>query len=152
MAITETDLAYVAGVVDLVANIKIRRAGQGTNVDLPVIAIYGAYPDVLHWLGEHTETRPVVTSRQYARAGCQEHCQEKHQHVTSVSARWSLTGAKATIVLYNVMPYLKFQTHDAEMAVQLGLITNYKQATVTKMRSLGWETPPEMSRTRRRTA
>ena len=75
------------------------------------------------------------------KAGCSEHCGEKHQHVQSMSGRWSVTGAKATVVLWNIRPYQHLQVKAADTALVVGLGTGYKPATVARMAELGWDVP-----------
>lgn len=134
----ERTLAYVAAVVDLLGLIRIRDAG-GTQ--LPVVQLHGKYLPTMQYLGELTGTRAIQTRRSYARAGCSEHCADKHQHIVSVSGRWSLTGAKATILLWNIRPFLRLQVERAAQAMNVGFSTPFKPATLQKMQQLGWDVP-----------
>lgn len=132
-------LAYVAGVVDLLGLIRVRDLPNGTR--LPVVQMHGNYMPTFAYFGELTGTKAIVTRRSYSRAGCAQHCKEKHQHIVSKSGRWSLTGAKATIVLWNIRPFLRIQADKADEALVVGLDTRFKPATLEKMRQLGWEVP-----------
>ena len=85
--------------------------------------------------------RVVVTRRSYAKAGCAEHCKEKHLHVTSESGRWSVSGAKATVILAAVLPYLRLQHEEARGALLVGLGAPFKPATLRQMEQLGWPIP-----------
>jgi hypothetical protein len=129
----------VAGVVDLLGLIRVRDLPNGTR--LPVMQMHGNHMPTFTYLSELTGTKAIVVRRSYSRAGCAQHCKEKHQHITSVSGRWSLTGAKATIVLWNIRPYLRVQADRAEEALNVGLRTRFKAATLEKMRQLGWDIP-----------
>lgn len=131
-------LSYVGAVVDLNANLTIRTVGQ---TELPNIAVHMPNMGVLRWLGDLTETKAIATHRDFMRAGCKEHCEEKHQHIRSTSGRWVLTGAKATVLLHNVMPYLRFQEVEARMLLSVGLRAPHKPATPQKMHALGWALP-----------
>lgn len=139
VAVDEPTLAYIAGVVDLLGNIKVRELDNGTR--LPQVQIHGDHMRTLTYLGELTETKAIVARRSYARAGCAEHCKEKHQHIESRSGRWSLTGVKATIVLWNIRPYLRVQADAAIEAINVGTSTRFKPGVVSRMRELGWQIP-----------
>ena len=131
-------LAYIAGVLDLHGVIRTRTAG---DTELPYVALSGSNEGMLTFLADVTGTRAVVTRRQFSRAGCAEHCSEKHQHVTSVSGRWSVSGVKATVLLWNVRPFMRLQAEEATSALAVGMSTKYKPATVRKMAELGWDVP-----------
>jgi hypothetical protein len=62
------------------------------------------------------------------KAGCTEHCREKHQHVMSVSGRWSVTGANATVVLWNIRPFIQLQTEQVRTDLVVGLSAGFKPA------------------------
>lgn len=134
----ESTLAYVAGAIDLLGLIRIRDAA---GTPLPVVQMHGDHMHMLEFLGELTGTKAIVVRRSYTRAGCSIHCKEKHQHVVSVSGRWSLTGAKATVVLWNIRPYLRIQAEKADAAIAVGLRTNFKPGTLRRMTDLGWVIP-----------
>lgn len=131
-------LAYVASAIDTQGIIRIRRAG---DTDLPLVAVNGSNTQLLAFLAELTGTKSVVTRRSYSKAGCAEHCAEKHQHIVSESGRWSVTGVKATVLLYNIRPYVRFQLDDLRTALVVGMSASFKPATVQKMVDLGWEVP-----------
>jgi hypothetical protein len=137
-ALRVADLAYIAAVIDTRGHIASRSVREAM---LPLLAVSSPEVALLNWLGEITGTRPVTTSRSYGRAGCSEHCPDAHQHVTSISGRWSVTGVKATVVLFNVAPYLRVRAQDAADAMALGLSAGFKRATVQKMAALGWALP-----------
>lgn len=132
-------LAYIAGVVDLLGIIKVRELENGTR--LPQVQMHGNYMPTLEYLASLTETKAIVTRRSYSRAGCAEHCKEKHQHIISKSGRWSVTGVKATIVLYNIRPYLRLHEEAAALALSAGLSTRFKAGVADRMSELGWEIP-----------
>ena len=137
-ALPVTTVAYVAGVIDSQAGIRTRHVG---DTDLPMVYVHGPNLQVLELLARLTGTSVTTVRRGYAKAGCAEHCPEKHQHVTSVSGRWSVTGVKATVLLWNIRDYLMFQRDAAVDAIALGLATPFKLATPQKMADLGWQVP-----------
>lgn len=134
----QATIAYVAGAIDLIGNI---RTVTQASTDLPLVAMSGPNTGMLNFLAELTDTRAIVTRRAYSKAGCAEHCAEKHQHIVSTSGRWSVSGVKATVLLWNIRPYLRLQTDAALTAISCGLNTGYKPATVRKMADLGWDIP-----------
>lgn len=138
MTIDVPTLAYVASVIDTQGIIRTRIAG---DTELPMVAVHGPNIRVLNMLAELTGTKVTVVRRDYSRVGCAEHCQEKHQHITSSSGRWSVTGVKATVLLYNLRPFMRFQEEAARSALVLGQSTKFKPATIQKMVELGWEVP-----------
>lgn len=131
-------VAYVAGIVDTQGIIRTRTAG---DTELPFVAVSGSNEGMLRYLAEITGTKVTITRRSFSRAGCAEHCAEKHQHIVSVSGRWSVSGVKATVLLYNIRPYLRLQVEEARSALVVGTSTRFKPATVEKMRTLGWSVP-----------
>lgn len=121
----EREIAYLAGILDVMGNITTRRAGTTL---LPQISVSTKDQRLLDWLGERTGVRAFTTRREFLRAGCNIHCKERHRHVLSESGRWSVSGAKATVVLAAVRPYLHLKAPR-------------KPATATKMSDLGWPLP-----------
>lgn len=138
MTIEVADLAYVAALVDAMGGVKIRRTPEGT--DLPVVYAHGKI-DILAPLGTLTGTKVIETRRNYSRSGCAEHCPLPHQHIVSVSGRWSVTGVKATVVLWNIRPYLRVHADAARTGVVVGTAAPFKPATPQKMAALGWHIP-----------
>lgn len=133
------DLAYIAGVLDSQGSIAVRTTADGT--ELPQLSVCGPNVQMLQWLGALSGVRPIVTTRAYSKAGCAEHCKDKHLHVTSRSGRWQVSGAKATVILAAVRPFLRWQGAEAAAAVEMGLSAPFKSATPEKMRALGWPVP-----------
>lgn len=134
----ERTIVYVAAVLDSAAVIRTREA---SGVTYPYLALSGSNTPLLRLLGGLSGMRVVVTKRSYAKAGCAEHCKEKHLHVTSESGRWSVSGAKATVILAAVLPYLRLQVDDARAALLVGLRAPFKPATLRQMERLGWPIP-----------
>jgi hypothetical protein len=131
-------LAYVAGILDCQGGIRTRRVG---DTDLPMVYLHGPNLPVLRHLASLTGTKVTTTRRAYTKAGCTAHCPDKHQHVVSESGRWSVTGVKATVVLWNVRPYLHVLADPAAEALAVGMAAPFKPATPAKMLALGWDLP-----------
>lgn len=131
-------VAYAAAVIDTQGVIRLREAG-GTL--LPMVALHSPNMELLDWFAEITGTKVTRVTRDYQRAPCVDHCQERHQHIKSVSGRWSVTGVRATVLLFNVRSHLRFQIDAAQEALAVGLSAPFKPATPKKMEALGWEVP-----------
>lgn len=131
------ELAYLAGIVDTQAVIRMRPYGE---IWLPMVAMHGD-PRLLKVLSQATGTTVTIVKRKYAKAGCSEHCPDKHQHIVSESGRWSVSGAKATVLLSAVRPYLRLQGYLADEAIEVGKLAPKKQSTAGKMVKLGWPLP-----------
>lgn len=143
-ALSVADLAYVASVVDNIALIGERNVNGAL---LPRVAVSTGNLGLLKDLGRLTGVGITSVTRSYGRAPCAEHCTERHQHIDSVTGRWILTGAKATVLLAAVRPYLRLRADEATSVIALGLTSGFKPATVTKMAALGWPIPDQMRRT-----
>lgn len=139
--IPESDLAYLAGVIDVMGRIWTRPSSNGRR--LPLLEISANRPELMDWLSETTSTEVFTTSRDYMRMGCAEHCAESHVHSVSTSTRWSVTGAKATIVLFNIEPYAFLKRPEVEFALGLGMMAEMRAQTVRSMRAKGWTIPPD---------
>lgn len=137
--LTDTDLAYIAGLIDVMGNVRVMETAEGTQ--LPLVSISCPDAALLAYLGEVSDMQPFVTVRTYDRHRCTEHCDEPHQHVESRSRRWTVTGAKATMILAAVEPYLRFQKDKVAEVVALGMDAPRKKATSVKMTRLGWPMP-----------
>lgn len=140
--ISEHTKSYLAGVLDLAGVIRTRTVKTGT--ELPYVALSGSHGPMLNLLGQLTGTRAIITHRSYLKAGCSEHCSDKHLHVESVSGRWSVSGVKATVLLYNLRPYLFFNEGLAADAINVGLAAPFKAGVLHKMDALGWFLPDEL--------
>jgi hypothetical protein len=137
--LTEAQIAHVAGILDAMARFRVRTTPDGTN--LPYVAVSCPNMPLLEYLGSLTGVVPFTTSRAYEKHRCTEHCSEPHQHVVSASGRWSVSGAKATVVLAAITPHLRFQKTEAEDLLAVGLEAPRKPATPAKMAALGWPDP-----------
>lgn len=130
---------YLAGILDANAIFRVREVPGGTR--LACVAVHGLPVPVLEVLAEATGTKVTIVNRDYQRAPCADHCEEQHQHVSSVSGRWSVTGAKATVLIAAVLPFLRVQQEAASEVLKVGLAAPRKPATFDKMATLGWPVP-----------
>jgi hypothetical protein len=134
----ETDIAYIAAVLDTTGRLTTRKSA---GHELPLVELNCKNYPLLDYLADVTSTATFATQRDYQRFGCQEHCAEKHVHTISHSARWSIVGAKATIVLYNIEPYVFLRRPEVEELLAIGLGCEARSNTIRDMRSKGWEIP-----------
>jgi len=134
------DLAYLAGVLDTRAIVRTRLIPQSGAV-LPYIAISCGDTELLKWLSAITGVRWIATTRAYDKHRCLEHCEEAHDHITSVSGRWSLTGVRATVVLLGTRPWVRFHAEAWDRGIVAGLEAPHKEGVVRKMEQLGWPLP-----------
>lgn len=134
-----TDLAYVAALVDNLARLSVRTM---SGTDLPQVTIQGRHPS-LPWLAEVTGVALVPVNRQYTRHVCTEHCPDAHSPIESSSRRWHLTGARATVVLWNLDPFLRNPevSREARRLVDVGRAAGRKGTTDADLARLGWELP-----------
>lgn len=132
-------LAYIAAVLDTQARITTMETSGGTV--LPLVALSCPNMKLLEFLGSLTGMQPFTTKRSYDKHRCSLHCDAAHDHVVSQSGRWSISGAKATVVLAAIQPYVRFQTEEVSVALKAGLEAPKKKATPEKMKQLGWPIP-----------
>lgn len=141
--ISDTDLAYLAAVIDTKARVKTLQLPTGSVI--PVVHMSSPDMELLQYLGKLTGISPFITRRSYEKHRCTEHCPDQHDHVTSESARWSVSGAKATVLLAAIQPFIRFQKAEIDTAINVGLDAPVKTGTLKKMIALGWALPEEFS-------
>ena len=130
------DAAWLAGVLDAIGRIRVRYADSGTA--LAEVAVSSPHVELLEKVAAMTGVKVTPVRRDYNRLGCSEHCREPHLHVESITGRWSLTGARAVIVLRAIRPHLVVLGPDADRVLAYAGDAPFKKATVDKMRALGW--------------
>lgn len=135
------DRSYVAGVIDARAHIEINmRHGKPQ----PRLSVTTRRISLLEHLAEITGTNISHDNRGYEKRGCGEHCATAHIHVARQSAKWRVDSLRATVVLFNVRPYIVSQVAEVAEALRVGLEC-YPAArgdTAKQMSRLGWELPP----------
>jgi len=144
------DLAYMAALVDNLAVLKTRRVGEA---DLPSVVLTTTRSGAaVRFLATSTGSKVTEIVRAYNRKGCVDHCTQAHLHIDTTGHRWQVTGAKATIVLHNLLPYMRVQTDSARKLIHAGQTIGYKGQVVVAMRDLGWEIPDLKPQPRARVA
>ena len=138
-ATSEVPVAYLAGVLDANGIFRIRETDGGTK--LAAIFVHGVPIPILDLLSKYSGTKVSVVKRDYPRSPCLEHCDIPHQHIVSVSGRWSVTGAKATVMISAILPHLIFQRDAAEEVLAVGLEAPRKKSSYAKMSAFGWPIP-----------
>jgi hypothetical protein len=141
--LTDRELAWFAGVVDVMGSVRLREV-RGETL-LPLLEINCPNLALLERLAALTGTSVTKVRRDYQRNGCTVHCPQAHVHIQSSSGRWSLSGARATVVLAALLPFLQLQQETVAELVAVGLRAPRKPATVAKMAALGWAAPEFLS-------
>lgn len=132
----ESELGYIAALVDSLAKLTSRTVHRH---ELPVVTIQGKY-EILPWLASGTGVQLMKLDKGYARHQCSEHCPEKHMVIASWTYRWQLVGARATILLDNIYPFLRLQRATAGRLIELGQDAGAKAPTIEDMKRLGFTT------------
>lgn len=140
-------IPYVAALIDTQAALSTRYL-KASDSTLPVVSLHGSNVPLLRSLAVMTGVGTSEIRRSYTKALCAEHCDEPHVHIESVSGRWSIVGAKATIVLHTVLPHVYFRQEEVRDLIRVGLEAPLKPATATKMVDLGWSVPQWPARMR----
>lgn len=155
------DLAWMAGVIDLKGRIIVKKNKSRATPQV-VLAVQSTEGAVVRRLGELVGTAPEMLKSKplpdFMRRGCDEHCPERHVHVTPngtgempASARWTVTGVGVAVILTALAPYLRV-TRDYEEAIEA--ITAYMvhqgpgvgmvRKQIQRLKELGWAIPEEI--------
>jgi hypothetical protein len=157
--ITQQQLAWMAGIVDLkgrvyIKNNRSRKTGQYVMVvDSKNLVVVRRMCELTGTNSEGKETRPVS---EILRHPCLEHCPEAHSHVyrdglmMPFIGRWTITGASLVVVLRNLLPYLVtdregYEDLLKEIEPQLTLVGQGSNAVLSgclRLQRLGWSLPP----------
>lgn len=136
----DTEIAYLAGILDArgLFEINVRH-----TYPQPRLRVTTRRTELLSWLAERTGTAVVEDSRGYNRKLCGTHCQDAHVHVARQSAQWTVDSSRATVVLYNVQPYLISQQSQGRKLLLAGLerFPPAKGDVPRQMAQLGWKIP-----------
>lgn len=133
---TIEQIAWCGGVIDAIGLVRTRQ----TEADslLAYVSVSTAQLPIANRLAALTGTKVTTVRRDYTRLGCSQHCEEPHLHVESVTARWSLTRARALVFLSSIEPYLVFKLEDTRRVLEETKDAPRKGTTVSKMTQLGW--------------
>lgn len=153
------DLAWVAGVLDMKGTVLHKKNKQRRT---PQIVLYVETKNygVVRALAKLTGTEPELQERrespEWMRKGCAEHCPDRHFHVSEPNyeqsmpaiGRWTITGAAAAVVIYNVLPYTrtnrKLEDYMHEMldtSATSGQGWGATKKALRRLRDLGWALP-----------
>lgn len=134
-------IPYVAGVIDCRGHVEISLRHDKPQ---PRVSVTTRRIDVLLHLAAITGTKVSEDTRGYERRPCGEHCDGRHQHVVRQSAKWRVDSARATVVLWNVLPHVVGQVDKVRNALLAGLAAwpALRGDTGRQMARLGWELPP----------
>lgn len=135
--IRQADLSYAAALIDSFGTLKVREVHETL---LPEVIIQGKIA-ALPWLAEITGVKVIEIRKGYNRHQCTDHCPQAHTRIESLTGRWVVTGARATVVLHNVEPYMRVQARKARDLVEAGQAIGYKTNVVNDMIKLGWQVP-----------
>ena len=150
-------LGWMAAVLELRGNV-VTKKNQMRATPQMVLYVDSKNVSVIRELsrltGTAAEAQKARTAKDFMRRGCSTHCPEAHVHVDDLwqlppIGRWSITGAGAAIVLYNVLPYLasddkgfkEIMDEILEYVVLTGQGSGATKATIKRLVSLGWELP-----------
>jgi hypothetical protein len=158
----ETRKGWMAGILDFQGHIVRKSNGQrAKGSQQVVIYVATASEPIVQRLCELTGGNPEFKEQsplkdEWVRRGCTEHCPEAHVHTRPVNmpkmARWTMTGAAAAIILWNLQEYMVTEDEPWQWALsqclsQLRLTGQGSGAILAAMRrlsALGWELPPVM--------
>lgn len=157
----ESDVAWVAGVLDMKGTV-IRKNNKMRATPQLVLIVETRHHEVIRELARLTGTQPEMQApkspAEWMRKGCVEHCPTQHVHVGERGYEWSMpaigrftiTGAGAAVLLYNVLPYMRRPREFPEaLEAMLAYTVTYGQgwgATRTALKRLlrkGWRMPPQ---------
>jgi hypothetical protein len=140
VSLSSPEIAYLAGVLDVAARIRLVEA-HGTS--LPDIYVATPNMDLLGVLSAASGVKAFTIERDYNSHVCNEHCPSQHSHRVSVSGRWECKGARAVIMLAAMTDYLELQRDAAEECVSVGLKNQKWSKIPAEMAALGWPVPEE---------
>jgi hypothetical protein len=159
----ETKMGWMAGILDLKGHV-VRKNNKTRARGSMQIAVNVETTDapIVTKLSQMTGTAPTTAlhnhpvPEEWKRRGCAEHCPEAHVHtvVTSMPdiGRWTIAGASAGVVLWNLRPYMVSEDEPWDWALAMTLASTRLSgqgsgaavAAIRRLASLGWELPPLM--------
>jgi hypothetical protein len=132
--------AWIAGVIDARGHIESHNRHGHVQ---PRVRVTTRNVELLGTLARFCGNKVVLDERGYDRRPCGDHCTSQHQHMVRQSASWTVDSARATVVLFNVVPFLYAQRTTASLALEAGLkrFPPARGDLVPQMVALGWELP-----------
>jgi hypothetical protein len=156
MAVTDTDMAWLAAMLDFKGRFGVNRAqttASGTQVRIRMVSSNEGVVRAMCEMTGLDPTRPKEFGTTKERRQCTRHCPEDHVHViTAKSLYFQVSGVAAAIVCYNLAPYLRVQKEKALEIYDVYMRTDggsargrYRtKSAAERLRALGWRIPPEL--------
>ena len=157
----EWEKAWVAAMIDsrahIVRKVNKQRAAGSEQI---VLQLETRHSEIAQRLSAMTGTSPEELAHkmpgpELMRRSCIEHCPDAHVHVDTLAmmpkiTKWTVTGASAAVVLWNVREYMATTREPWEWAMtqvfsQLKLSgpgSGAIRAAVQRLYLLGWDIPP----------
>jgi hypothetical protein len=160
--ISAADLGWMAGILDFQGHI-VRKKNPTRAAGSVQITLYveTSLAEIITKLGQLTATSPeamktTLRSPDLMRRGCTEHCPQAHVHVLHEGSempqqqRWTVSGAAAAIVLWNLRDLLVTDKEPWDWALAITLAStrlsgqgsNAALIAIRRMAAAGWEMPP----------
>ncbi len=160
---TQQKFAYMAAIIEAKGRIKMLEVEGRASPQL-TLRYQSQQVYIVKALCEYTGSEVNITQAKSfndnKRAGCTEHCPEKHVHYAQhmpQTAHWQIVGAGAAIVLYNLMPYMAAgddSPSTAKFRRFVDVVCAWQPAsnrgaytvkqTVERLHKLGWKIPAEL--------
>lgn len=161
--ITDTDLGWIAGILDFQGHIVRKDNSMRASGSLQItLYVETSRTEIVAQLGVLTGNAPEAMRPSELRApditrkGCAEHCPQAHVHVTyegspmPPQARWTVSGAACAVVLWNLRPLLVTAKEPWDWAMAMcfastrvsGQGSGTAMAAVRRLAALGWGIPP----------
>lgn len=159
----EPKMGWMAGILDLKGHVVRKNNKTRARGSLQIVVnVETADAQIIAKLSEMTGTAPTMMEHsstvpeEWKRRACSEHCPEAHVHtvVTSMPdiGRWTIAGASAGVVLWNLRPYMVSEDEPWDWALAMTLASTRLSgqgsgaavAAIRRLSSLGWELPPLM--------
>lgn len=159
--ITKADLGWMAAVIDM-KGIVVTKKNRMRATPQYVLKIESKHFPVIRRLGQLTGTQPEASRerpiKDFMRRGCAEHCPEQHVHINEDAmmppvGTWTITGAGAAIVLYNLLPYMtcdhmgytEIMNRIFAQATLTGQGSGTTRAALFRLMNLGWKLPSNVT-------
>lgn len=159
--IAETDIAWMAGVIDLRG--KVVTKNNTMRATPPIILLvesknHQVVEKLCKLTGQRVEFHTEKRIREFVRRACDIHCPVPHVHVNDEGAgvmvpemkRWTITGAGIVVIMHSMLEYLTPQARDKYAEISLGIIDNTPlvgqgsgmvNKTIRRLALLGWPIP-----------
>lgn len=161
-AVPDAKLAWVAAILDLKGTI-IRKNNRMRATPQLVLSVdtkhHGVVSELCRLTGQEAEPHQARPKKDWMKRGCTTHCPEPDVEYRGwgegdlpPTARWTVTGAGAAVILYNVIPFMVTDKglEDAMNEMMENLVTNGRgvgmvRSAVLRLAALGWQIPPQMA-------